>query len=529
MKKMLSTLIVVILCFGLLFGCSAKDTGKTTESQPEQSSAAANEVQTAQPGTVDKTAQSEPVKVKVFMPGTRKEDANTDLIKEQIKKDTGVECELLLTTNDSWEQKFTLLYSSGEKMDVMTLTPLVYDTYAAQGAFKDISGQYKDYPNLIKYLPEKAWERVKADNKVLGVPKVNTEGKYCLWIRQDWLDKLGLKVPATLDEFYNVMEAFTKQDPDGNKKDDTVGYTFVNLQPFYGAFGVQPGMYTLEGEKVSTNSISENYKKSLQYINKLYANGYMDQESFILKTEKLAQKCISNSVGAFTAWWSQEYVLYNQYKVNEQNPNAKFTILEPPVGPEGKSGMNAQDYLEKVLAIHKDSEVTEAALKLLDYMLSDNGWRTTNYGVKDLHWQMTGDKVTYIGSMVGKDVKGAEINNTNISVYMMFNREDLYSERFIGDTTFTNAQKNGYEKATFSPLISDLFVGLRTDEKNEFAADVTKYEEEMRMKFILGEESFDNWSKYVDKWKSVGGEKVRQSLLKVYNQKYGKSYTFLEP
>ena len=520
MKKLLSTLLVIVLCFSLLFGCVTKETAESVEiqsTQPEQSS------------TVGKTLPSEPVKVRVFMPSTRKEDANTNLIKEQIKKDIGVDYELLLTTTDSWEQKFTLLFSSKEKMDMMVLTPLVYDTYATQGGFKDISGQYKGYPNLIKYLPKEAWERTKVDNKVFGIPMVNTEGKYCLWIRQDWLDKLGLEVPVTLDDFYNVMKAFTTQDPDGNKQDDTVGYTFVNLQPFYGAFGVQPGMYTIKDGKISTNSISENYKKSLQFINKLYTNGYMDPESFILKQEQLSQKFISNKVGAFTGWWSLEYVLYNQYKLNELNSAVKFTILDPPKGPDGHSGMNAQDYLDKVVAIHKDSEVTEAALKLCDYMMTDYGWRTTKYGVKDLHWTITGDKVTHIAGILGEDTKGAEVTNTNMEVYAIFLRSDLYSERFISDNIYSTAQKKGYTNASNNPLIRDLFIGLRTDEKNEFAADVTKYEDEMRMKFILGDESFDNWDKYVEKWKSVGGEKIRQSLLKRCNQLNNTSYTFLEP
>ena len=50
-------------------------------------------------------------------------------------------------------------------------------------------------------------------------------GQCLIIFRQDWLDKLGLKYPETLDDMKNVLIAFTNNDPDGNGKNDTYGYT----------------------------------------------------------------------------------------------------------------------------------------------------------------------------------------------------------------------------------------------------------------------------------------------------------------
>ena len=44
-----------------------------------------------------------------------------------------------------------------------------------------------------------------------------------LWLRQDWMDKLGLQAPKTLADFENIMDAFVNKDPDGNCKKDTLG------------------------------------------------------------------------------------------------------------------------------------------------------------------------------------------------------------------------------------------------------------------------------------------------------------------
>ena len=53
------------------------------------------------------------------------------------------------------------------------------------------------------------------------VPKAS--GMSQMWIRQDWLDKLGLEPPKNLEELKKVARAFIEQDPDGNGKKDTMG------------------------------------------------------------------------------------------------------------------------------------------------------------------------------------------------------------------------------------------------------------------------------------------------------------------
>ena len=66
---------------------------------------------------------------------------------------------------------------------------------------------------------------------------VRNEG---ILIRKDWLDKLGLKVPKTTDEFFEVMKAFTFKDPDGNGKNDTYGLgAYIELKSINFEIGVK--------------------------------------------------------------------------------------------------------------------------------------------------------------------------------------------------------------------------------------------------------------------------------------------------
>ena len=106
-------------------------------------------------------------------------------------------------------------------------------------------------------------------------------------IRKDWLDKLGLQVPKTPEEFMNVMKAFTFNDPDGNGKNDTYGYgAFIEinnneeglgrrLDPWFGAFGVA-GTWNLTKNNFGLNVRKSAYYDAMLFIKRMIDEGVMD-------------------------------------------------------------------------------------------------------------------------------------------------------------------------------------------------------------------------------------------------------------
>ena len=62
-------------------------------------------------------------------------------------------------------------------------------------------------------------------------------------MRVDWLKNLGLEMPTDLDSLYDVLYAFTYDDPDGNGQQDTVGIVmpmaqYMQWDNLFGAFGI---------------------------------------------------------------------------------------------------------------------------------------------------------------------------------------------------------------------------------------------------------------------------------------------------
>ncbi|MRA94216.1 extracellular solute-binding protein, partial [Bacillus thuringiensis] len=86
-----------------------------------------------------------------------------------------------------------------------------------------VSEYLKDYKNLSQ-ISEDRIEAASIDGALYGVPVQKDYARAGLVIRKDWLDNLGLDVPTTMDELYEVAKQFTENDPDGNGVDDTVGF-----------------------------------------------------------------------------------------------------------------------------------------------------------------------------------------------------------------------------------------------------------------------------------------------------------------
>jgi putative aldouronate transport system substrate-binding protein len=113
-------------------------------------------------------------------------------------------------------------------------------------------------------------------------------------INKPWLDKVGMQIPQTTEEFEKVMRAFKENDMNGNgDKNDEIPYSssskgLVGYTEFFGAFGVaqahvdrkgdEPEWIKVEDEKVVYTAITEDFRKCLNWLHSLYEEGLVDLE-----------------------------------------------------------------------------------------------------------------------------------------------------------------------------------------------------------------------------------------------------------
>ena len=109
-----------------------------------------------------------------------------------------------------------------------------------------------------------------------------------LFINKKWLDKLGLEMPTTTDEFYQVLKAFKNGDPNGNGKADEIPFSFlgnyanVDINSLFGSWGVidRPEHVMIKDGEVLFTPAEDGYKQGLVFFRKLYAEGLIDGEAF---------------------------------------------------------------------------------------------------------------------------------------------------------------------------------------------------------------------------------------------------------
>ena len=154
--------------------------------------------------------EKEPVVLKVFYATSRPMNEATDLTREYIKEHVGVDFDLTEGDGSNFAQQLSLYASEHKMPDVVRLDYDLWKEYAADGAWADLTDYITDeYADLNNYVGE-YWTYGKQDGRIVGVPSLSgTPSNHVIAIRKDWLDKLNMDIPQTLDDYIEVMRAFT--------------------------------------------------------------------------------------------------------------------------------------------------------------------------------------------------------------------------------------------------------------------------------------------------------------------------------
>ena len=528
MKKVLSLLLVACMLLTLAACSTTTPPAATTQAPAKTTQSGGNTAATSAPPATVAPVALEEIQVTHFVRSANDYVSGSAMIREFIKEEFGIDWEIMVVA-DNWQQRFALLVSSGDIPDLASLPVADYYEYASQGAFYDVTDSVGNYDNIMGYIPENIWPRTRVNDRIYGVPNMNVAGKYNLYLRQDWLDALCIARPTTIDQFTEVMRAYTQDDPDGNGANDTYGYGNSELRTFYGMFGAMPGYYHVDGNVSKIGSTTEEYRQCLMYIKDLYDKGYIDPEVFTQKQEQVNQKVVTGKIGGFSGWWTDGWDFYKNKSLLETQPTANFVAVDLITGPQGKKSMPGNDLLSEMVVISYKHPDPERMLAFFNWQVSDFGYYTTKYGIDGVHYKRDANGVLselYLWTDGMKDLLGNEcgINER----YSRFQRMDIYKQQLGGNAEFQDIYLAGFEQAAeINPLLLNDFVGLTTVEFQTYMPDITKYVDEMRIKFLMGDESLDeaNWAKYVAEYNRLGGMDVAQSLLKEYNATYGTTCT----
>lgn len=324
------------------------------------------------------------------------------------------------TLSDSIAEQVNIRIAGDELPDAFQgigFTNYELANYGGDGIFLDLTPYLteKYMPNLAKILkehPEIKSAITMADGKIYGLPSGEQMGTVAVgaaenhsiftvpqfsMINKAWLDELGLDVPETLDELYECLVAFKKNDMShtyyGNDKGSTIPMSTGFDQwcwgqnVFYAGFGftnwindiISDLVLTDEG-KVDFVCTRDKYREAVTYFNKWYKEGLMDPAMFSQTDSQLISKCSSGNVGVSTWWYIEE--LMGDY--------AKDYVFLPILkGPDGTSNVTVRTgggTNSGNLSITKDCKNPEALLKFYDAWYEPENVMQLQYGPKDVYF-----------------------------------------------------------------------------------------------------------------------------------------------
>ncbi len=302
------------------------------------------------------------------------------------EEELGIKLELAFTAANT-DDKINTLIATGDIPDLLCVNSAQLKMLSNSGLIRDdlydvyMANAGEGMRTIIEGVGgDAAIPSATYDGKMMAIPILNTspgEEVPVLWLRTDWMQKLGLEDPQNWDDLYKIIDAFVHQDPDGNGVDDTIGLTFskdlwnsnFQMDGLFNVFGSYPKKNFWvddpnEEGKVIFGAFADETKAALEVVSKMYADGLIDAEFAVNDNSAAVQQVASGKCGVVIgAVWDTNSVLYTS---NDEDPNADWHAL-PMVGLDSPTTKVTGNYpIIRYMVFNKDFEHPEAVIKMIN-------------------------------------------------------------------------------------------------------------------------------------------------------------------
>ncbi|WP_254639104.1 extracellular solute-binding protein [Cohnella sp. GbtcB17] len=451
----------------------------------------------------DKTGDSgEPLSIQMFAGLYNEVPDMNDAFWTEWQKRTNTKLNVEWVPSGDLDTKLDLLLASAQLPEVLAAPDFKRPTLINAikgGAFWDLTpflGDFSKYPNLKDNVPENAYKYRTIDGKIYSLPGSRSQIDPGIKIRKDWLDKLNIPVPTTLDEYADALVKITKGDPDGNGRADTLGLIGGGViisdgdASFASAFGAMEPTYNDEGGLIYTN-LNPGYTDAIAYFRKMYEMGALSKEFSVMKRTQAQDLFTTGRAASYTRsiWWDKEWE--DLIKKNGQ-PDAKILNLTLK-GPKAYAVNLTLGGTGSFLISKKVPE--EKVWKLLDYFEKSASTEMTDlayYGIEGVHHTAEG------GQKVLTEQGVKEVNTTSKNAGVLATQKWGKVISASGDKAYNDAKiaevQNFGEIGSIDPfayLISDTWNDVWAKYQNEWKSMVTQA--------IVGQITMDQYKQFVDK------------------------------
>lgn len=445
--------------------------------------------------------------------------------------------------NDGYEERKNLTFASGQLPDLFfggRLSTSDEVTYGSQGFLIPLEGLIEEHaPNLSQLLADDPTIRqsiTAPDGHIYALPGITAGfGVYPkLWLNQSWLDAVGLEMPTTTEEFYNVLSAFKEGDPNGNGEADEIPLTSSSLEGWplddirpgmLAAFGFSVGygqsLFDVSDDRVRFVPAEPEFRSYLEYMNRLYSEGLLDPDAYTQDFQQIAAKGDADRLGAFTA--------AGPFLVVGSERNEEFRQLMPltsevspePIWPE------SSNVLRGTFAITRDNPNPEATMRWVDYLYGEAGALLMVHGIEGEDWEYTaqgGLQRLYPEDVNPEEYRAGQLT-PDAGTQLPLNRQPVFDISQVG-VEETNPQ-NYYISQQTSEMLAPYavptfpllyFTNEEQQELDFFLLDLENYVQQAEAGFVTGQRPLSEWENYLATVQQIGLERVLELYQAAYDR-----------
>lgn len=559
MKKRLTTLMAGLLIVASLSACSNNNETNSSSAGTSNQSEGSVKVE----ANIDPLGKfPEPIEVSIGRAvdtnykfngtDTSEDNAYTRWLKEEYNIIVRHEWEASIS---DYDQKVSLAISSNDLPDALRVNETQLKLMIKAGQLEDLTEVYNNHaaPRLKSIYESNPGllENVTVDNKIYAFPETTLPSAPLTWIRKDWLDKLGLEAPKTLDDLEKVAKAFIDNKMGGENTVGIIGtgqggslYStflnsadhFMNFSSLFFANDAYPGIWVKDKDgKAVYGSTQPETKQTLAMMRDWYAKGILDKEVGLRKSAQ--EIAVSGEAGIFFGpWWTP----YNLQDAIKNDPEANWRPYAAPLNASGVFNSN-QATGSNFIVVKKGYEHPEAVVRMLNVHVSE---KIASYEAATKGKEMTGQEIplfiiagagdqleytvnTVRDYLVGKieledidkvnygfthdlalhvkDIKKEPFDNYDIQHWDMLTDPGFFAHVYShlnGGSTFVDADVNYVRSLATS----------KTRTMDSRWTNLKKMEDETFLKIILGVAPLEDFDTFVQSWKEQGGDTITKEV-----------------
>ncbi|ACM61447.1 putative aldouronate transport system substrate-binding protein [Caldicellulosiruptor bescii] len=374
--------------------------------------------------------------------------------------------------------------------------------------------------------------------KIYGFPALKEtpiDAYYGPQVRRDWLEKLKIAPPETVDEWYKMLKAFKTRDPNGNGKADERPFSMLrgaaNPRAVFdycsflvGAWGIKTDFFQVNG-RVKYGAIEPQFKEFMNTLAKWWKDGLIDPDILTMNQQTIQANVLSDKIGAYLGIISGHMGAFLAAKKGTDFDliGVKYPVLKK--GEIARIGQNEYPFTGRAAAITTSCKNIEAACRALDWAYSKDGYMAFNFGVKGKSYMIKNGRPIYTDEIL--------YNPQGLGPKQALAKYALIYGPFVQSREYTlqiNLQLPQQKEASknWGMVKNDIALGpvslfLTPEETKEIANimnTINTYYDEMFLKMMTGKyNNYDAFVKTLKKMKIEEAIKIYQNAYNRYMQR----------